>query len=280
MGEEFYVMISGTTDVIIEGPGKVHQYDGTAAFGELSLMYNAPRAATIQATSDCAVFSLEKKAFRYILTQTASSSLVQKSKFLKNVPLLAGFSDHMINKIASALEEEQFEENSYIIRQGEAGEKFYMIQEGFVKCTKAQGAGQPELDLITLSTSAFFGELALLNDAPRAANCIAVDGPVLCYTLSREEFNMIFGSMDDVKAILAQQMKLRVLKSVPLLIMLNESEIEAVAAKMESQTFSKGQEIVKEGKKGDKFFIVNEGEVAAKKGGKELTRLRLSEYVH
>ena len=109
MGEEFYVMISGTADVIIEGPGKVHQYDGTAAFGELSLMYNAPRAATIQATSDCAVFSLEKKAFRYILTQTASSSLVQKSKFLKNVPLLAGFSDHMIHKIASALEEEQFE---------------------------------------------------------------------------------------------------------------------------------------------------------------------------
>lgn len=48
LGEDFFVMVSGHCEVLINGVGKVHEYVDTGAFGELALMYSSPRAATIR----------------------------------------------------------------------------------------------------------------------------------------------------------------------------------------------------------------------------------------
>jgi len=60
-------------------------YDGASAFGELSLMYSAPRAASIVAAVDCSLFSLDLRSFRFILSKTASSGLMAKCEFVKKV---------------------------------------------------------------------------------------------------------------------------------------------------------------------------------------------------
>ena len=47
-GDNLYVIESGLCEVLIQGKGVVHRYDNEGSFGELALMYNAPRAATVQ----------------------------------------------------------------------------------------------------------------------------------------------------------------------------------------------------------------------------------------
>eukprot|EP00614_Pseudopedinella_elastica_P011081 CAMPEP_0172595798 /NCGR_PEP_ID=MMETSP1068-20121228/15442_1 /TAXON_ID=35684 /ORGANISM="Pseudopedinella elastica, Strain CCMP716" /LENGTH=644 /DNA_ID=CAMNT_0013394505 /DNA_START=15 /DNA_END=1946 /DNA_ORIENTATION=+ len=279
-GDLFYVMCGGIAKVLVGG-NHVHTYDGASAFGELSLMYSAPRAATIRADTDCNCYSLDLRSFRFILSKTASSGLMAKCEFVKKVKLLSALNDQMVNQVASALVEETFREGEYIITQGEEGDKFYIIADGNVKCTSTKEGGA-EIDLITCKAGDYFGEMALMLNEPRHANCIAFGGPVTCFVLSRENFMLILGGMDKITQTLAQQMRIRILKSVPLLAMLTDDELIQVANSMRVQCFGPGEVIIEEGQKGERFYIINDGEVAVSKnnGGTEveITRLSNQEY--
>ena len=174
-GDTFFVMVSGLCEVLIEGVGKVHQYENTGAFGELALMYSAPRAATVRAATPVELFTLDLRTFRFVLAQANESGLMARVNFLRKVKLLEGLGDNQITRIAGALTEETFKEGTYIIKQGDIGDAFYISMEGRVKCTATKDDGS-ETDLITLNAGDYFGEMALMLDEPRHANCIAVSG--------------------------------------------------------------------------------------------------------
>jgi cAMP-dependent protein kinase regulator len=56
-------------------------------------------------------------------------------------------SNEQISKLAGALETVDYDEGEYIIRQGEVGDTFYVIEEGTVKCTQLKSTGR-EIDLM------------------------------------------------------------------------------------------------------------------------------------
>ena len=58
---------------------------------------------------------------------------------------------------------ESFHEGQYIIRQGQVGDKFYIIHEGEVRCTQTSEAGRKETELARLEPNDFFGERALMK---------------------------------------------------------------------------------------------------------------------
>ena len=67
-GDNFYIIESGTYDILIGEPGaKVGQYNDSGFFGELALMYNMPRAATIKAVSNGTLWSLVRVLNFYII---------------------------------------------------------------------------------------------------------------------------------------------------------------------------------------------------------------------
>ncbi|CAM9429197.1 unnamed protein product, partial [Sphacelaria rigidula] len=132
-----------------------------------------------------------------------------------------------VNKLADALEERVFEQGEYIIRQGEHGEDFFLIESGTVSCTQAKSATDlTEMALLTLGAGDYFGEMALMLDEPRAANCIAGGGRVTCLSLDRTRFFQLLGP---IQTILQNNMRLRILKGVPLLSKLTNEELCRVA---------------------------------------------------
>lgn len=100
------------------------------AFGELALLYNAPRAATIRAKSDCQLWVLDRNTFNFIVKDAAQRKRDKYENFLKGVPLLSSMDHYERSKLADAIKEEKFEAEDFIIRQGEAGNSFYFIVEG------------------------------------------------------------------------------------------------------------------------------------------------------
>lgn len=103
-----------------------------------------------------------------------------------------------MRKIVDCLEEENFEENDTIIKQGEVGDNFFIIKSGNVKITINSGDGEPK-EVARKSAGEFFGEKALISEDKRSANVIAVDGPVLCLTLDRIAFTNLIGTLDNLK---------------------------------------------------------------------------------
>ncbi|KAJ1538977.1 hypothetical protein HK405_013288, partial [Cladochytrium tenue] len=104
----FYVIETGRLDVFVArngaAPVKVTDYRPGGSFGELALMYNAPRAATVTATSDCVLWALNCMTFRRILMENTSHKRCMYETCPEDVPLLASLEPYKRHKIADALE--------------------------------------------------------------------------------------------------------------------------------------------------------------------------------
>lgn len=71
-GDHIYIVVSGTLacSKIFEGEKEqkhLLNYKSGSAFGELALLYNVPRAATIQATEASLLYSLDRECFNNIV---------------------------------------------------------------------------------------------------------------------------------------------------------------------------------------------------------------------
>lgn len=93
IGDFFYVVETGALDVFVSRNGgprvKVTDYGPNGSFGELALMYNAPRAATVVSTKPCTLWALDRVTFRRILMENTSRKRRMYEEFLEDVKLLA-----------------------------------------------------------------------------------------------------------------------------------------------------------------------------------------------
>lgn len=279
IGDLFYCLESGKCVATVEGVGQVMEYKASGCFGELALIYNSPRAASVVAKDECQLWTLELGVFRTILAKTSSNRTMERCDFLKNCPFLDSLSNDQITKLSGALDSSTFDDGEFIVRQGGAGTDFFIIEEGEVKCTQTKASGR-EVELITLRAGDYFGEMALLLNELRAANCIAV-GKVKCLSLDRDKFDMLLGPAQEV---LSRRMRIRILQCVPLLSKLPEAKLSRLCSVMRAQTFEPDTYIIEQGDEGSRFYIINEGEVRCtrNKGNngeeEELIRLGTQEF--
>ena len=89
-GDNFYVVESGSLNVFVKNidgvPTKVgNSLESGASFGELALMYNTPRAASIKASTDCVLWQIDRNSYRGIIVYFKHMRNKQYISFLKNV---------------------------------------------------------------------------------------------------------------------------------------------------------------------------------------------------
>jgi len=155
-------------------------------------MYNAPRAATvISAEPNCTLWALDRLTFRRILMESTFQRRRMYESFLEEVPLLRTLDQYERSKIADALETQKFPPGSTIIRQGDPGTSFYLLESGEAEAYK------DEVPVKHYEKGDFFGELALLNDAPRAASVVATS-EVKVATLGKNAFQRLLGPVEKI----------------------------------------------------------------------------------
>lgn len=197
-GVHLFVSADGEFEVIQDdkilghmGPGK--------AFGELAILYNCTRTASIKALTDSKVWMLDRKVFQQIMKRTGLQRLQDNINFLKSVPLLENLSNDVLTKIADVLEVEFYPAGAYIIRQGASGDTFFIISSGCVKVTQRPPGHLEEEEIRTLGRGDYFGEQALLKEDYRTASVIALHPGVECLTLDRDSFNQLLGSLSEIQ---------------------------------------------------------------------------------
>lgn len=189
-GELFYILEEGTCEIVINSESLGYIESGSS-FGDLALMYNCPRAATIKAVTDCSLWTLDRVFFRQAMVTSSSNQNDQLSQFLSKINLFASLGIQQLNQLARSLTKQTYEDKHYIIKQGDIGEQFYVIYKGKVIVSKTDDSGQEHV-LIELGEGEVFGERALIKKEPRKANVIT-NGPVECYYLESQDFYSMLG---------------------------------------------------------------------------------------
>merc|ERR1711959_755002 len=116
-----------------------------AAFGELALMYNAPRAATVTASSAAKVWGLDRESFQMMLATAENTKKSQYEGFLEKVEILKDLTRYEIAQLSDMLESELYDSGEAIITQGDEGNYFYIIEDGEAKAYITGEEGEIEV---------------------------------------------------------------------------------------------------------------------------------------
>ncbi|EJK70914.1 hypothetical protein THAOC_07689, partial [Thalassiosira oceanica] len=149
-GDEFYVVESGNLSIHMQVDGqdesanptknevKVGDYKRGSTFGELALIYGSPRAATIIATTDVKLWTLDRETYRNLISLIRYEEHQRKREFLDSC-VVSGqhFSDifetWQIEDLTIATKIDQFKKGDVILREGELGDTMFVIRTGTVE---------------------------------------------------------------------------------------------------------------------------------------------------
>lgn len=198
---------------------------------------------------------------------------------LERAPLFADFTREELSAIARELRIEHFPRGDIIIHQGDTGDKFYIIRRGRVQVTQRNAQGFERV-VNHLESGDYFGEAALLTGAPRNATIRAVTS-ISTFTLSKRPFDQLvragFRGRDKMDAV-AQRAAL--LRRIPIFSDFDNLELRRVVGQLESSVVPAGQTIIQQGEQGDKFYIIESGEVSVQvhtPQGESVEQVRLSD---
>lgn len=121
-GDVLYVVDSGTLDCFKrfkkdEDEKFLKTYQPGESFGELALLYNAPRAATIRAAQDSILFSLDRECFNNIVKDSAIKKREEYESLLSKIDLLSTMDSYERSKIADALKHARFKAGDYVVKE-------------------------------------------------------------------------------------------------------------------------------------------------------------------
>lgn len=171
-----FPIISGIFHAYVAEPGQepvhIHTYENRGSFGELALLYNMPRAATIKAISDGSLWAMDRQTFRRILLKSAFKKRKMYEALIESVPMLKTLQPYERMNLADALVPKTFSDAELIIKQGDAADGMYFVEDGEVKITVLDNGKEVEINRI--GKGGYFGELALVTHRPRAASAFAV----------------------------------------------------------------------------------------------------------
>merc|ERR1719498_966393 len=187
----FYVLATGTVSVTVpEAAGSTNMKEvatktGPNSFGGVALLFNTPRTAAVTSTTDCTLWRIKR-----LLMQTSAAQLEEYIQFMNVVPDLQKMYQAEKRAVAQALTEAHFDKDDTVIKEGEEGDKLYLVYKGELKAYKD---GKEVKDY---ASGGYFGERALLKKEPRAATVKVVSATATLLCIDSESFELVRSSLE------------------------------------------------------------------------------------
>jgi ABC-type lipoprotein export system ATPase subunit/CRP-like cAMP-binding protein len=212
VGDKFYILLDGKADVYIkeagEGENEIHvnQLVRGQYFGEMALLGNGLRGATVKAAPDMAasVAELDIEAFNKLINDSRVlreelTDIVEKRNIFNQLQTISSFDHKSLTTILKDRKSVEYESGHDILKQGEVGETFYLLLDGQVDIVVHDSNGV-ETTINQLGKGSYFGEMALMGDKRRQATVRVSQGSTArIVALTAQEFEELTNSSEQFK---------------------------------------------------------------------------------
>jgi cGMP-dependent protein kinase len=124
----FFIVYEGLVAVEIGGVEK-KRIKPSEGFGELALLYSAPRSASIKAVQDTGFYAIESKTFKKVVEEVTTKQFRENREFLNGVDFFNSMTDTQKDAIAGVIMTQKFRKGDQIITEGDQASSYYIIKE-------------------------------------------------------------------------------------------------------------------------------------------------------
>jgi anti-anti-sigma regulatory factor len=151
--------------------------------------------AALKIDLESALEWLEEESLRTNLDQRSLSGVLA----LEQIDFFAGVSTEELEQIRQILKFCEFKSGEKICQEGDPGDKMWLLAKGSVSVRLHVTDKRGSRRITSLGRGTIFGEMALIEGAPRSASIVA-DEDVVCYQLSGDDFNILLRDEPDIAA--------------------------------------------------------------------------------
>jgi len=164
-----------------------------AVVDEIACIWRLPRPVSHYARGEQVIIAkLARQDFVNIVVRSKISTWWSRQDRLVKVPLLEMMEPEQIAKLVDVMTTRRYEPNQNIVKQGDFGDEFFILSNGSAKVWAK--IGDDEQEFVRFYGGELFGELALLNNAKRAATVTTLTRTE-CLVLGRKQFERVLGPM-------------------------------------------------------------------------------------
>ena len=236
-GSTFFVVASGKLEVLVNGK-RVNVLGIGDSFGELALLHDTPRSASVSTIEKVSMWGLDRKTFRSAVESVNASNYKENKTFIDNVPLFSVLNHVQRDALVGSLSTLTYRPNDVIVKEGDPGELFYLIKDGQISCTQ-QGT-----EIRVMEKGNFFGEQALLYNTVRTAT-VTAKTEVKCVAISRNKLTIALGKQ--LQQIIYQNTKIIAFEKSEPLKRFTKKQQNKVIEKMKVVCYQDGEKVLKAG---------------------------------
>ncbi|XP_026193983.1 cAMP-dependent protein kinase regulatory subunit [Cyclospora cayetanensis] len=148
-GDKYYLLLTGRVGVEVPVPqpnGAMHNLqvailEAGAGFGEMALLEDMPRSATIQALEPTETLSLDREHYQALAMEKHREVFHRNVSFLQCLPFLVGCPTGDIKALAEQLVEKTYSGPEVIVRQGQEATQVVLVKRGSVLVLRTVNTG-------------------------------------------------------------------------------------------------------------------------------------------
>ncbi len=209
---------------------------------------------------------------RRLRPQAVLVSVETIADWLSRTVLFRELAAEDLQAVAGAVRPEEHKRGSFVVREGEPGDRLYIVLSGRIEVRRDYAPGRSE-PVAEMGEGDVFGEIALLHGGPRTRSIRCLT-PGRLLALDKQDFERLVLSRLSHQAVEDAVQKVGFLHHTGLTRHWSQATMAAFARKAKVQEFPEGTVILEEGAINHWFFLLHRGEVTVRKGQSELRRLK------
>ena len=252
----FFVIEKGEVDILIEGV-RVKEMGPKSLIGDLALLYNTPRTASVQAISECRLWALDGAEFKSKLVALKRAQYLQSSEFVNRIEVFAKLTPEQRERLASEMLLESYASGTAIVSQGDDATAMFVVRSGKVEIIR------DDKFVTFLEADSYFGENAFAEQIAKRSATVRAVGPVQCFSISRGVLKDLFGH--DVNVVVSMNEQRKLFSSSQTLRDFSEEQTERLLRELKIVNLLPGTVLFTADQPLETIALVMDGELTPKK---------------